>query len=142
MTKKEYFEFAEEFFKNCLFISRAKNQDYAGAGDDPFLNFKSVEVLGIRTEVGFLTRMMDKMKRISSFVEQGTLQVKDESVTDTLQDLANYSALLAAYIKSKDKGVYLNPLHEYNRTGLIKDTFKQGLNLEEKPGITIDLTGK
>jgi hypothetical protein len=51
--------------------------------------------------VGFLTRMMDKMKRIASFVEQGNLQVKGESVTDTLQDLANYSCLMAAYIKSK-----------------------------------------
>lgn len=60
-----------------------------------------MESLGIQTEIGFLTRMMDKMKRISSFVHNGKLQVKDESVTDTLQDLANYSALMAGYIKSK-----------------------------------------
>jgi len=101
MTKTEYFEFAENFFKECLEISKKKNADYTGNNDNPFSNFQSVEVLGISTEQGFLTRMMDKMKRIASFTEKGELQVKDESVIDTLQDLANYSCLLAGYIKSK-----------------------------------------
>jgi len=101
MNKKEYFEFAEKFFNDCLETSRKKNADYTGKNDDPFSNFTSVEALNIITEVGFLTRMMDKMKRIASYVEQGQLQVKDESVTDTLKDLANYSCLLAGYIESK-----------------------------------------
>lgn len=101
MTKSDYFEFAENFFGNCVEISRKKNADYTGGNDNPFSNFESVEVLGIKTEQGFLTRMMDKMKRISSFVEKGELLVKDESVADTLSDLANYSCLLAGYIESK-----------------------------------------
>jgi len=101
MTKAEYFEFAQSFFNECIEISKKKNADYTGKNDDPFSNFSSVEVLGISTEHGFLTRMMDKFKRIASFAENGELQVKDESVTDTLRDLANYSCLLAAYIKSK-----------------------------------------
>lgn len=100
-SKAEYFEFAESFFNDCLEISRAKNADYTGVNKDPFANFKSIESLGISTEVGFLTRMMDKMARIGSFVSKGELQVKDESVKDTLRDLANYSCLLAAYIESK-----------------------------------------
>ena len=101
MTKQEYFEFAQQFFNNCVEISRKKNADYTGGSDDPFSNFTSIEILGIKTEHGFLTRMFDKMKRISSFVENGELQVKDESVLDTLQDLANYSCLMAGYIQSK-----------------------------------------
>lgn len=101
MTKTSYFSFSEEFFGKCVRIARKKNSDYTGITDDPFSNFTSVEVLGIKTEQGFLTRMMDKMKRISSFVENGTLEVNDESVTDTLQDLANYACLMAAYLKSK-----------------------------------------
>lgn len=101
MNKKEYFEFANEFFDQCLEISKKKNSDYTGGTQDPFSNFQSVEVLGIKTEIGFLTRMMDKMKRVASFAEKGELQVKDESVTDTLRDLANYSCLLAGYIQSK-----------------------------------------
>ena len=102
MTKKEYFQFASEFFKECLAISEKKNADYTGKDTDPFSNFESVNVLGISTEHGFLTRMMDKIKRIASFVEKGELQVKDENVTDTLHDLCNYSCLLAGYIKSKN----------------------------------------
>lgn len=101
MTKEQYFEFAENFFGECVEISKRKNADYTGKNIDPFSNFQSVEVLGIKTEQGFLTRMMDKMKRIASFVENGELQVKDESVKDTLRDLANYSCLLAGYIESK-----------------------------------------
>lgn len=101
MTKEEYFIFASTFFEECLETSQKKNADYTGKDNDPFGNFKSVNILGISTEVGFLTRMMDKMKRISSFVENGQLQVMDESVTDTLQDLANYSCLFAGYIKSQ-----------------------------------------
>lgn len=101
MTKNEYFEFSQNFFNDCIEISKKKNADYTGKADDPFSNFQSVNVLGISTEHGFLTRMMDKMKRIASFVENGSLQVTDESVTDTLKDLANYSSLLAGYIKSK-----------------------------------------
>lgn len=101
MTKPGYFVFAEQFFGKCLEISKAKNADYTGGAADPFANFKAVEILGITTEQGFLTRMMDKMKRIASFAEKGELQVKDESVTDTLRDLANYACLLAGYIESK-----------------------------------------
>jgi|SRR5882757_1858095 len=103
MTKTEYFEYAKDFFNQCIETSKAKNADYTGGSPDPFSNFTSVEVLGIKTEVGFITRMFDKMKRISSFVQNGELQVKDESVIDTLQDLANYSALLAGYIQSQKR---------------------------------------
>lgn len=103
MNKEEYFEHAEKFFSDCIETSRKKNSDYTGASSDPFSNFTSVEALGIKTEHGFLTRMMDKMKRISSFVEKGELLVKDESVQDTLKDLANYSCLLSGYITSKVK---------------------------------------
>lgn len=101
MTKPEYFEFAARFFESCLTISKAKNADYTGGAADPFANFKAVEQYGVSAEQGFITRMSDKMMRISSFVKMEELQVKDESVTDTLRDLANYACLLAGYIESK-----------------------------------------
>ncbi len=79
-----------------------KNHDYAGASADPFSNFTRVEVLDICSpEQGFLTRMSDKFSRITTFVKQGVLKVKDETVVDSLVDLANYCILMAAYIKSK-----------------------------------------
>jgi hypothetical protein len=45
--------------------------------------------------------MSDKFARITTFVNKGVLKVKDESVEDTLLDLANYCILMAGYIKSK-----------------------------------------
>lgn len=79
-----------------------KNADYTGTNDDPFSNFRAVEVHGIcSTEQGFLVRMNDKMARITSFVQKGVLEVRDESVNDTLLDLANYCILMSAYIKAE-----------------------------------------
>lgn len=101
MTKEEYFKFAEQFFHNCLEISKKKNADYTGGSPDPFANFTSTERLGISTEKGFITRMNDKMMRLAAYAEGHQMQVSDESVLDTLSDLCNYSALLAGYIKSK-----------------------------------------
>lgn len=101
-TKEQYFEFMEATTKKMVEISRAKNADYTGVGSSPFANFSRVEAMGIcTTEQGFLTRMSDKMSRIASFCAKGELKVKDESVEDTLIDLANYSILMLGYIKEK-----------------------------------------
>lgn len=101
MTKQELIQFSLDFFQNCHELVEKKNADYSGAQKDPFANFKAIEIYGIATEIGFLTRMTDKMARVASFMKSGELLVKDESVTDTLTDLANYSMLFAAYLKSK-----------------------------------------
>lgn len=83
-------------------ITKAKNSDYTGDSDDPFKNFTLVESFGcVTAEQGFFTRMTDKMARISSFIKQGTLIVKDETVEDTLLDLSNYCLILICYLRSK-----------------------------------------
>lgn len=99
--------FIEQKTRKMVEIARAKNADYAGASSDPFGNFRHVEDLGIaRTGQGFLTRMTDKLCRVATFEQKGALEVKDETVEDTLLDLANYSLLLAAwfaYLRSEDR---------------------------------------
>jgi hypothetical protein len=102
VNKREYLAYHRDACERMIAITQAKNADYTGEGDNPFANFTRVEALGITdTPRGFLVRMTDKMSRITSFVQKGVLQVKDESVEDTLFDLANYCILLAAFIKSK-----------------------------------------
>lgn len=82
--------------------TKAKNADYTGSNADPFSNFTRVEILGITTaEKGFLTRITDKFCRIISFDQRGELSVKDETVEDTLMDLANYCILMAGYLRHK-----------------------------------------
>ncbi len=102
MTREEYLAFHRKCCDLMVVITTAKNADYCGLAKSPFANFEKVEDLGIcSTEQGFLTRMMDKFMRINSFVQKGVLEVKDESIEDTLLDLANYSILFAGYIRSK-----------------------------------------
>jgi hypothetical protein len=103
MNKEDYFKFARKFAEDIISLSEKKNNDYTGGDLDPFANFTAVEKLGIcTTEQGFLTRMTDKLKRLIGFINGNKLQVENESVIDTLQDLANYSILLAGYLKSKE----------------------------------------
>ncbi len=94
-----------EYTGRMVATAEKKNADYAGASSAPFANFSHVEGLGIATtEQGFLTRMTDKLCRVATFAKKGVLQVSDESVEDTLLDLANYSLLMAAYVKAKKAG--------------------------------------
>ena len=69
-----------------------KNHDYA-SDDDPLSNLKRAEKIGLEPWIGALVRMQDKMDRIEEFAKKKTLLVKDESVKDTLIDLAVYSLL-------------------------------------------------
>lgn len=109
-SREWFFKFQEDTFKNMSEITRKKNADYTGNGGDAFNNFTRVEVLGIAsTEQGFLTRMNDKFSRIISFMQNGELQVKDESVDDTLLDLANYCLLMAGYLKAKRETAKTEP---------------------------------
>lgn len=102
MTKDDYMKFHAECCEKMIAVTKAKNADYTGTSSDPFANFSRVEQVGIcTTEQGFLTRMFDKFSRITSFVQKGVLMVKDESVEDTLIDLANYCILMAGYIRAK-----------------------------------------
>jgi hypothetical protein len=102
MTKAEYLEFHRAACNKLVAITAKKNADYTGSSGDPFFNFSRVESVGIcSTEQGFLTRMFDKFSRVTTFVQKGVLLVEDESVEDTLFDLANYAILMAGYIKSK-----------------------------------------
>ena len=98
--KQEYLEFHRQMCEKMYNITKAKNADYTGGSDSPFSNFEQTD--GVASpEQGFYIRMNDKMKRIASYISSGKLHVKDESVEDTLLDLANYSILFMGYLKSK-----------------------------------------
>jgi hypothetical protein len=105
MTEKEqYLKDFEVLTKTMLEITKAKNSDYTGDDTQPFKNFTMVETMGAATtEQGFFTRMMDKLMRFAGFIKNGTLEVEDEKIEDTLLDLANYCLLCICYLRSKKK---------------------------------------
>lgn len=79
-----------------------KNSDY---GDSFGETFKK---LGI---ISSITRMSDKMNRIISLTTKKNQKVNDESIADTLMDLASYSIMTLIELgygkeKGTDKGEY------------------------------------
>ena len=73
-------------------IYRAKNTDY----DDSFA--KGIDSMGYASAI---VRMEDKFNRIKSLLLKGTDAKVDESVEDTLLDLANYSLMLLTEYKTR-----------------------------------------
>lgn len=87
----------EETYRNCLETARRKNKDYGGKDNDPYANFRKSTVVGVSVEKGILVRMLDKISRISTLLENEAM-VSDEKIIDTCDDLINYTAILKSYI--------------------------------------------
>lgn len=77
---------AERHLKICNtlnLIYRAKNNDYGDA----------FAILRKEYPDAILYRLFDKYQRLKTLKEGATQQVKDESIRDTLLDMANYCIL-------------------------------------------------
>ena len=99
MTQTDFINRLAELHTACVEISRAKNADYANP-NDALQNFHVAEVFGIPAEKAILVRMSDKMSRISNLISRPAA-VTDESVLDTLSDLANYALILRIVLEQK-----------------------------------------
>ena len=97
----EVLQFAEEA-KQCTELYSKKNHDYGNSFD------KGMDTIGMAYGVG---RIYDKMNRLVTLTKEDAV-VKDESIDDTLRDLACYSIMLLTYRKreraAKLKEVELN----------------------------------
>lgn len=69
-----------------------KNHDYGNSFSETFRK------LGI---ISAATRMLDKMNRIVSLVTKDQQKVNDESLRDTLIDIANYAVMTIMEIDKK-----------------------------------------
>tara|TARA_R100001463_G_scaffold15676_5_gene40847 strand:+ start:378 stop:770 length:393 start_codon:yes stop_codon:yes gene_type:complete len=104
MTREELLNFHMKLCEDARNLMNLKNRDYAGSGgSEPFANFTRCESMGVcQTEAGMLVRVIDKISRMSSFLEAGKMHVEDESFYDALIDVVNYMVLLGAYVKDSD----------------------------------------
>lgn len=90
MKSEMYDEILEELRKTY----EAKNADYGDSVGDTYKKFG---------DVSFLTRITDKYNRILSLADKGECgQVKDESLNDTILDMANYCILWVIERGKKD----------------------------------------
>ena len=78
-----------------------KNHDYAGTGN-PLRNFHKSREQGIEPWRGVMIRLSDKWSRLESFCKQGTMEVADELIEDTLLDNAVYS-LIAIILRREEQ---------------------------------------
>ena len=78
-----------------------KQKDY-GRGEDPFANVRASSEWGIEGWVGAMVRATDKLRRLQTFAQTGTLS--NEGVVDSLKDLAVYSIIaLVLYEQEEHK---------------------------------------
>lgn len=89
-THKAAFESVLEEMKE---LHAKKDKDYGSAFH------KSFEEFGVTAGV---VRLNDKMERVKSLVKNGKAEVKDESLLDTLKDMASYAVMLYVELKNKE----------------------------------------
>ena len=93
---QSYVDYFDDVLKEMSEVHQRKNADYGN-------NFhKRYEKYGFLTA---LLRLTDKMERLENIYEKGEIQVKDESVEDTLLDLANYAVMTIVELRNKNKGL-------------------------------------
>jgi hypothetical protein len=78
-----------------------KAADY-GRGVDPLANVRASVDFGVPAWVGVMIRANDKVHRIKSFIANGKL--KNESVEDSLKDLAAYALLALVLFREQETG--------------------------------------
>lgn len=77
--------------QNCISLYSKKNADYGNSFD------KGMDAIGIKYGIG---RVFDKCNRLVEITKEDKIQqIKDETVEDTLMDLACYSIMMLANIK-------------------------------------------
>ena len=82
-----FMEEYERIVNETVELCKRKNADYGSSVQDTYEKFG---------DVSYLVRITDKYNRICSLLENGKVEVRDESITDTIVDLANYCFLWAS----------------------------------------------
>lgn len=117
-------ELFKEITEQMLQTYIKKNRDYGGAFE------RGMERDGI---ISALTRMYDKLDRLHSLKDKDP-EVVEESIQDTLLDLANYAIMThICLLKSGEKNgtvVYADnqPIMEIQKKGTFEDFCKKGVN--------------
>lgn len=105
MTDKLTPKSMKDQYDHQLATFKRKNHDYGNSFE------KSLDTFGL---VAGIVRMNDKFERLLSLTggDKDAL-VASESLVDTLEDLSNYAAMAACWLKGKkecvDKGYALSP---------------------------------
>lgn len=78
---------------NAKELHEGKNRGYTGGDPDPWINFRQCEEFGVPAHIGVLVRMSDKYIRITNLLRNPDNDQVNESILDTLADLAAYALI-------------------------------------------------
>ena len=87
-------------------LHAAKCSDYTADSADRLANYRfSASMMGIPIERGMLGRMAEKFFRLKSIFEKdGDVKVADETIQDTLRDIAVMCVLLKLELDGRGRG--------------------------------------
>jgi len=83
-------------------LHSAKASDYSG--DEPMKDIKEVAELGIEPWVGVVVRMVHKFGRLKTLARGRQARCANETIVDTLMDIACYSLMAIILLEEKQKG--------------------------------------
>lgn len=112
-----------KIFNKALQMADAKGKDYTGKED----SLANLRVFGFK---GIIIRLFDKLYRLKNTEEAGKVEVKDESVSDTLMDVIVYSALALILLGENKKPKPGTWIDHDEKTGLPRCKFKVDLEDE------------
>ena len=131
MTKDQLLTLFDKTLQNCRETMVGKNNDYAG-DSDPLKNFHSYAIVGVDPRKGILTRMVDKVSRLSNFAEGKEMKIVDEKVDDTIEDLINYAVLLRAAFEAPKPMMHVSDDGSVSMSGrLIRPFHTVGILMED-----------
>lgn len=92
---EEKFELHKRILEEMHNIYMRKNTDYGDSTHETYLKFGPN---------AYLVRMQDKLNRVHNLVKNGSgnTYVADESIHDSLLDLANYAILMSMELRMDD----------------------------------------
>lgn len=79
---------------SCVQLYAKKNHDYGNSFE------KGCDTIGDSYAIG---RLYDKINRVVNLNKNGNSEVREESIEDTIKDLACYSIMYLAYIHKKKR---------------------------------------
>lgn len=85
----------DDIVKECYALHKAKSSDYANE-IDPYLNFRITGLTGISA------RLVDKAIRLFTIYQNKKINVKDETIEDTLKDLIVLSIIGLSWYRNEE----------------------------------------
>ena len=100
MNSPEMLKQADIIFKELLDLLKKKNNDYA-EDNNCFSNFEyCADKTDISVENVFMVFLAVKLARLKELLSGK--ETKNESIIDTLKDMANYAVLFSIYLNNKE----------------------------------------